>query len=67
MNIEERRAKDRSRTACQAPIGRPECVLYLKDGKEHRTAWFSKPEHAQRALKVMRAKYGANKAIIYLD
>lgn len=67
MNIEQQRLKDRDRTARQAPIGWPRCVMYLKNGKEHRTAWFSKEENAQRALEIMRAKYGAKKAIIYLD
>ncbi|MBA1238718.1 hypothetical protein G7015_09540 [Pseudomonas kunmingensis] len=67
MNMHERQVKDRTRTAIQAPIGRPKCVIYLKDRKEHRTAWFSSQERAQQALEIMQAKYGTKNAIIYLD
>lgn len=52
---------------CQAPIRSPNYrVMYLKEGKEHRTAWLSR-ERAQRALVVMQAKYGKQKAVIYVD
>lgn len=41
------------------------CVLYLKDGREHRSPWFVSPSRAQRALAVMRRRYGA--AVLYRD
>lgn len=43
------------------------CVLYLKDRREQATPWFSTRDRAQRALCVMRARYGAASAIIYAD
>lgn len=41
------------------------CVLYVKGGREHRTAWFTCGERARRALGIMRKRYGA--AVIYRD
>lgn len=41
------------------------CVLYLKDGREHRSPWFASPARASRALAVMRRRYGA--AVLYRD
>lgn len=60
--------RDKNRTALQAPLSATKCcVLYLKDKKEYRTAWFYRPDNAQRALKIMRKKYGQKNAIICLD
>jgi len=56
-----------ARSAYQPPIHAPQyCVLYIKEGKEHRTPWFSH-SRAQKALTIMQAKYGKQKAIIYRD
>ena len=41
------------------------CVIYLKDRTEHRTAWFSNRDRAQRALAIVRARYG--NGIVYVD
>ena len=60
--------RDKNRTALQAPLSETKsCVFYLKDKKEFRTAWFYRPENAQRALQVMKNKYGEKNAIIYRD
>lgn len=60
--------RDKNRTALQTPLSRTKnCVLYLKDKKEFRTAWFYRLENAERALQVMKKKYGDKNAIIYLD
>ena len=60
--------RDKNRTALQAPLSETKCcVFYLKDKKEFRTAWFYHPENAQRALQVMKKKYGDKNAIIYRD
>lgn len=56
------------RHATQAAISATKyCVLYLKGGREHRTPWFSRRDNAQRALEIMRRRYGQNSAIIWLD
>ena len=41
------------------------CVIYMKDGIEHRTAWFSSRERARQALAIIKSKYGA--AVLYVD
>lgn len=41
------------------------CILYIKDGREHRSPWFTSPARADRALAVMRRRYG--RALIYID
>lgn len=43
------------------------CVLYLIGRVEHRTPWYSSVERAQRALAVIRRRYGASSAILYRD
>lgn len=43
------------------------CVLYLKERKEHRTAWFKSRELAHVALRLIRKKYGDKNAIVYID
>lgn len=51
-----------------APAKRPEprsCVIYTKDGIEHRIAWFSSRERARQALAIIKNKYGA--AVLYVD
>lgn len=60
--------RDKLRTAMQAPISAPMyCVLYLKNGRERRSPWFYRRDHALTALELMQAKYGKKNAIIYLD
>lgn len=48
-----------------AESGARACVIYVKGGREHRTAWFTCGERARRALGIMRQRYGA--AVIYRD
>lgn len=60
--------KDRLRHALQAPIASPKFqVVYLKGGKEHRSPWLYRREHAHQALALMQGKYGQQNAIIYVD
>lgn len=62
------RESDRRRTVMQTPISTPRYrVMYLKNGKEHRSSWLYREEHAQQGLAMMRAKYGERNAIIYVD
>lgn len=66
--VQRQREKDRARHALQAPIASPKYrVLYLKNGKEHRSPWLYRQEHANKGLELMRAKYGQKNAIIYVD
>lgn len=66
--IAQRREHDRSTAAQQAPIAGPRyCVLYRKDRKEHRTAWFHSADMARRALGIIQLRYGDKNAIIYKD
>lgn len=61
-------ARDRRMTKLQAPISQTKyCVMYLKEGHQHRTAWLYREEHARHALRLMRAKYGDKNAILYRD
>ena len=61
------KAKKRMRNRNQVPIHAPQyCVMYLKTGKEKRTAWMSR-ERAHKALHIMQAKYGERNAIVYMD
>ena len=65
---QRQRERDRQRTVLQTPISSPRyCVMYLKDGKEHHSAWLYRKEYAQQGLAMMRAKYGERNAIIYVD
>ena len=41
------------------------CVVYVKDRTEQRTAWFSTRERAQRALSIIKRRYG--NGIVYVD
>lgn len=60
--------RDQLRTALQTPISAPMyCVFYLKNGREHRSPWLYRRDHAQTALELMQAKYGEKNAIIYRD
>ena len=43
------------------------CVVYLKDRVEHRSAWFTSAARAQRAVAIVRARYGEGNAIIVRD
>lgn len=66
--IAQRCERDQSRAALQAPIAGPRyCVLFLKDRKEHRTAWLHSADHASRALGIIQRRYGEKNAIIYKD
>lgn len=40
-------------------------VLWLSEGKEHKSAWFYSRERAHQARALMADKYG--RAIIYID
>lgn len=64
--LAQQKDRDQLRTAMQAPITCPMYrVFYLKDGRERRSPWFASRKRAQRALEVMKARYG--RAIIYVD
>ena len=41
------------------------CILYVKDGQEQRTPWFTCRDRAHRALRIVRRRYGS--AVIYRD
>jgi hypothetical protein len=41
------------------------CVIYLKAGREQQTPWFTNADRANRALAIIRQRYGA--AILYRD
>lgn len=66
--LEQRKARDKRRTVLQAPISQTKlCVFYLVNGRERRSPWFYRDETAQRALRLMQAKYGQRNAILYQD
>lgn len=63
-----RRLTKRARNFQQTPIASPRyCVMYLKERKEHKTAWFYRHAHAVRALEIMQDRYGEKNAIIFMD
>lgn len=63
-----RKERDQLRTASQAPISAPKYrVMYLKNGREYKSAWLYREEHAVQGLAAMQAKYGNRNAIIYVD
>lgn len=65
---QRQRERDKLRTVLQRPIASPRYrVVYLKNGKEHRSAWLYREKHAQQGLAMMREKYGIKNAIIYVD
>ena len=65
---QRQRERDKRRTVMQRPIASPRYrVMYLKNGKEHRSAWLYREEHAEQGLAMMQAKYGPKNAIIYVD
>lgn len=43
------------------------CVIFLVGHVEHRSAWYSSTDRAQRALTILRKRYGAGNAILYRD
>ena len=58
------RERDRRRTVLPGPIASPRvCVMYLKNGKEHRSAWLYREEYARQGLAMTQAKYGQKNAI----
>lgn len=66
MSYPERRIeRDRLRTARQAPVSRYR-VIYLVNGRERKSAWLNE-QRAEEGLRMMQAKYGERKAIIYID
>ncbi|MFM9881118.1 MAG: hypothetical protein ACKVOO_12000 [Burkholderiaceae bacterium] len=65
---ERQRERDTQRTVMQTPISTPRYrVLYLKNGREHRSPWLYREKIAQQGLAMMQAKYGERNAIIYVD
>ena len=65
---QRQRERSRQRTAMQTPLGSPRYqVLYLKNGREHHSAWLYCKARAQQGLAMMRAKYGESNAMIYVD
>lgn len=38
---------------------RRNCIIYVKNGNEHWSPWFTDLERAQRALEALRRRYGA--------
>ena len=67
-NMPMSQMKDRIRTALQAPISSTKmCVIYRKEGREIRSPWFYREDHARKALSIMQKKYGESNAILYLD
>jgi len=42
-------------------------VIYLKNGKEKRSAWFLDETRARKALQIIQSKYGEKNAILYRD
>ena len=41
------------------------CVIYIKDGVEHRTPWFACRTRAKQAQAIIKKKYGA--CVLYVD
>jgi hypothetical protein len=41
------------------------CILFLRDGREHRSQWFTTRNRALRAKAVIERRYGA--AVLYRD
>lgn len=58
-------ALDFSKALSMAEYNGKQCVLYLKDKVEYRTAWFYSKQRAEKALEIIKAKFG--QAIIYID
>lgn len=57
---------DRQRHALQAPLSCEKCcVLYIKNGREHRSPWYYSVAIGRRALELMRRRYG--RAILFRD
>lgn len=69
MSPEQRqREKDKKRTALQSPISQTKlCIFYLKNHVQHKSPWFYSNDRANKALEILRAKYGESNAIIYRD
>ena len=66
--LEARIARDKRRTALQAPISQNKlCVFYLVNGRERRSPWFYSDATAQRALTLMQEKYGRRNAFLFRD
>ena len=59
---------DRARHSLQALISQTKiCVMYLKSGKQKRSPWFYRRDHAQAALVAIQGKYGRKNAILFRD
>lgn len=59
---------DNTRTALQAPISEPAYrVLWLVNGKEKKSPYLYKEEHAKQLLTTLRIKHGEKNAIIYIN
>ena len=62
------KAYDRARHSLQAPISQTKiCVIYLKSGKQKRSPWFYRRDHAQAALVAIQEKYGRKNDILLRD
>ena len=65
---QRQRERDKRRTVRQMPIASPRYrVMYLKNDKEHCSAWLYREGHAEQSLAMMQAKYGVKTEIIYVD
>lgn len=42
------------------------CVIYVRNGKEHQSAWFLSLARCQRAFEILNIKHGYP-AMIYMD
>ena len=66
--IDLKHARGQRSNITQTPVaGRKYRVLYMKNGREHRSAWLYSEARAAQGLAAMQAKYGKCNAIIYMD
>ena len=70
--IEQRRAEKTSQRIkadmeWKGDVSTRYCVLYLKEHREHRTAWFKSRERVNIAFNLLKQKYGEKNVIVYMD
>lgn len=65
FRISPRLREHLARAVSLAEYGGSSFVMYVNGRQEKRTAWYSDPKRTDRALAVMRRKYG--NGIIYVD
>ena len=63
--IKQNRKADVNNSTKAAISSQKRCILFVKDERECRTAWFYDAGRARRALEIMTKRYG--RAVIYLD